>query len=227
MRDSHLWLVAEPGAPGPPDRPERALGPALPRNGPIPPAIDHRLGLLAHRARHESETRNVLYAAFLPRLDYWVKQTRNVCFRDGADLAIEPEDVEQQAFIVFSDLIDSWDGNGSISSYLFAYFRWRLSDAVRRMSDPRRHIQLDRTSRYLRDGSHLAGESLSLLEAIAADLPSRQGLVLLLRLRDGLPWSEIASQIERDIRTAQRDWNDALHSIRSSMNIRGRDSGWS
>jgi RNA polymerase sigma factor (sigma-70 family) len=217
MRDKHLWLVESPDDPEPPERPGRALAATLPLHGPILPAIDHHLSRLALRAIHEPEARNTLYAAFRPRLDNWVRRARRSCFRSSADPAIEAEDIEQTAFVVFADLLLAWNGRGSVSSYVLAYFRWRLSDAVRRMSDQRRHIPLDGLSRYIRDGSHEADESIALLEALAADLPARQGEVLLLRIRDGLPWSQIATQVGRDIRTAQRDWNDALRGLRKSL----------
>ena len=135
----------------------------------------------------------------------------------SADPAIEPSDVEQQAFVVFCELVFTWNERGSFSAYIFAYFRWRLSDAIRRMSDPReRRSSGGPPSIHLTDGSHAAAESVALLEALAAQFPDRQALVLLLRVRDGLAWHTIAERAGVDIRTVQRDWNAVLEVLKSS-----------
>jgi RNA polymerase sigma factor (sigma-70 family) len=200
------------------DRSGRSLAPALAADGPVPQEIDRQLGDLGCRAQTDPNTLNALYAAFRPRLDHWIRRASQSCFRSSSDPAIEPADIEQQAFIVFADLILSWNGRGSLSAFVIAYFRWRLSDAVRRMSDSRERRSVDRLpSTLLVDGTVAAEQAIALLETIAVDLPERQGRILLLRIRDGLPWSEVAHHIGVDIRTAQRDFRQVLDQLRASL----------
>jgi RNA polymerase sigma factor (sigma-70 family) len=217
MRDTYLRLL--PNSPGSdPDRRPAALAPAVPKHGSVPADIDRQLGSLGRRARTDSDARNALYAAFRPRLDHWVWRAMRSCSRSSADPAIEPADIQQQAFIVFCDLVLTWNEGGSFSAFVISHFRWRLSDAIRRMSDPReRRSTAGPPSIHLTDGSHAAAESLVLLEALAAQFPGRQATVLLHRLRDGLPWHTIAEQAGVDIRTVQRDWNAMLEVLKASL----------
>jgi len=217
MRDTHLRLLPDP--PGSDsDRRPPALAPAVLKHGPVPPEVDRQLGVLGRRAKADPRARNALYAAFRPRLDYWVWRAMQSCSRSSADPAIEPSDIQQQAFVVFCDLVLAWNERGSFSAYIFAYFHWRLSDAIRRMSDPReRRSAGGPPSIHLTDGSHAAAESVALLEALAAQFPDRQALVLLLRVRDGLAWHTIAERAGADIRTVQRDWNAILEVLKPSL----------
>lgn len=217
MRDTFLRLLPDPPGSDPEGR-SAALAAAVPPRGPVPRHIDQHLGALARRAKRDPAARNALFAAFCPRLDHWVWRAMRSCARSSADPAIEPADIQQQAFVVFCDLILAWNERGSFSAYVIAYFRWRLSDAIRRMSDPReRRSTAGPPSIHLSDGSHAAAESLALLEALALQFPARQALVLLLRVRDGLPWTRIAERAGVDIRTAQRDWNLVLEHLRSTL----------
>jgi RNA polymerase sigma factor (sigma-70 family) len=215
---NHLRLL-ECSSP-PPSQPRSAsLAPALPPNGAIPSEIDLQLGKLGQRAVDgDRDALNALYAAYLPRLDNWVRRAHRSCYRTNADPVIEPDDIVQQAYLVFADLMRSWSGLGSLSAFLIAYFPWRLSDAVRRMSDAHVRRSLDGLpSTLLIDGTVAADEAVALLQTLAGDLPDRQGQVLLLRIRDGLTWDEIARCVGMDRRTVLRDWSRILNQLRSSL----------
>lgn len=213
----HLRLLDPPAARAP--RCAASLAPALPPDGPVPADIDQQLSRLGQRALGgDRDALNALHAAYRPRLDHWVRRACRSCRRPSADPAIEQEDIVQQAFLVFTDLLLAWNGEGSLSRYLIAYFPWRLSDAVRRMTDPRQRRSLDTLpSPLLADGSVAADEAMALLEALAADLPAREGQVLLLRIRDGLPWTDVAVQVGYDRRTVLRDWRRIVERLRASL----------
>jgi RNA polymerase sigma factor (sigma-70 family) len=215
---NHLRLL-ECSSP-PPSQPSSApLAPALPPDGAVPSEIDRQLGKLGQRAAQgDRDALNALYAAYLPRLDHWVRRALSSCYRTGADPAIEPDDIVQQAYLVFADLVLSWSERGSLSAYLIAYFPWRLSDAVRRMSDSHVRRSLDGSPTVLLiDGTVAADEAIALLQTLAGDLPDRQGQVLLLRIRDGLTWDEIAGRVGMDRRTVLRDWSRILNQLRASL----------
>jgi RNA polymerase sigma factor (sigma-70 family) len=196
-----------------------ALAPAVPRDGPIPPEIDRVLSLLGCRAAAgDPAALNTLHAAYAPRLSHWIYRAQRTLLLYGADRAVEPDDIAQEAFVVFADLIRTWEGDRDLSRYLIAYFPWRLRDAVRRMTDVRIDRSLDASSRImLADGSHRADESVALLQALAAELPARDGRILLLRIRDGLTWDEVARQSGIERRTALRVWKRLLGELRASL----------
>jgi RNA polymerase sigma factor (sigma-70 family) len=218
VQHAHLRLLERPSNPEP--RPSsRSIVPILSPQGAVPEDVDRQVAELARRAADDRDALNALYAAFLPRLDHWIRRATRSCYRPSADPALEPDDIVQQAFVVFADLVLAWRGRGSLSAYLIAYFPWRLSDAVRRMSDPREHRSLDSLpSALLVDGTIAADEAVALLEALAADLPDRQGKVLLLRVRDGRPWNDIAGHLGVDRRTVHRDWQQILRGLRTALN---------
>lgn len=217
MRPPYLRLLERPSQ-SEPSPGARALAPTLSPDGPVPAEIDRQLAELARRAGTDRDALDVLYAAYRPRLDHWVRRATRSCFRPSADPAVEPADIVQQAFIVFADLVLGWHGRGSLSAYLIAFFPWRLGDAVRRMTAPRGHRSLDGLpSALLVDGTIAADAAVALLEAIAADLPGRQGAVLLLRVRDGLAWNDIAAQLGVDRRTLYRDWQKILRELRTAL----------
>jgi RNA polymerase sigma factor (sigma-70 family) len=214
---SHLRLLDPPSTPPRPG--ERALAPALSPRGAVSPEQDQQLGRLGRRAiAGDRDALAALYAAYLPRLDHWVRRACRSCYRPSADAAIEPDDIVQQGFVVFAELLLDWDGSSSLSSYLIAYFPWRLSDVVRRMAGGRTP-RMDNTPRSLdlADDSFAASEALVLIRALAADLPEREERILLLRVCDGMTWDEIAAAVGVTRRTALRDWQSIRRSLRASL----------
>lgn len=196
-----------------------ALAPVLSPHGPVPADLDRVLGDLAARARAgDASARNTLFAAYQPRFDRWVMRAARICRYRNADPAVEPDDIRQLAFLVFADLLDAWPGDGSLSGYVIAYFPWRLSDAIRRLSEPRRHRSVDSgPALILIDGSTDASEANALLETIAGELPGRHGLILLWRVRDGLTFRAIATKLGVTERTIQRDWAVIVNDLRRAF----------
>jgi RNA polymerase sigma factor (sigma-70 family) len=213
----HLHLLEQQSSHSRP-RERVVLVPAVESQGPIPDDIDRKLGHIAIEARRSPQALAALYWAFLPRLDHWVFRATHSCFRPSADPAIEPEDIEQEAFVVFADLVLAWGGEMSLSAYLIRYFPWRLSDAIRCMSNRRpRPRRASVSAADLGDGSHGADEALALLESLAAQLPRRQGELLLLRFRDRLTWFEVAHRLGVDVRTAHREWSRLKPLLRKAL----------
>jgi RNA polymerase sigma factor (sigma-70 family) len=198
-----------------------ALAPAIPSHGPIPPELDAILSALGCRAAAgDTEALNALYAAYAPRLAHWVHRAQGALRRSGVDRALEPDDIAQEAYLVFADLVRTWDDDRSLSRYVIAYFPWRLSDAVRRMSDYRaRHSLNVHPSPLIADDSAGAEEAVALLEALANDLPEREARIVLLRIRDGHTWDEVARLSGVDRRTVFRLWKRVLTQLRESLEI--------
>jgi RNA polymerase sigma factor (sigma-70 family) len=219
-----MFFVLHPDAPEVPRRPAApALAPTIPLHGPVSPELDAVLSALGCRAAAgDTDALNALYAAYAPRLGYWVHRAQRLFRRYGIDRALEPEDIAQQAYLVFADLVRAWEDDQGLSRYVFAYFPWRLSDTVRKMSERRvLRTPAGLPALLLADDSAAAAEAIALLEALADDLPDREGRVLLLRIRDGLPWDEVARLMGVERRTVFRIWKRVLGQLRASLDLPG------
>lgn len=200
-------------------RSQAPLAPVLQSHGPVPDDVDARLGKLATRARlGDYDAQNALYAAFAPRLDPSVRRAQGNCLRRGLDPSIEPGDIAQQSFIVFVELLANWSGQGSLSGYVIANFPWRLIDAVRLMSHARPRMSFSLQAEHLiADDSFAGEEAVTLLMVLAGKLQDREGQILLLRIRDGMTWGQIALALDIDKRTAYRDWRRILLRLRKEV----------
>lgn len=118
------------------------------------------------------------------------------------------EDVAQEAFLVFSDLIQAWSGVGPVTPYLFAYFPWRLRNAWRRLrpARPRGAPILRAEPGLAADASATAAEATVLLEALASELPVVESAILLMHVRDGLSLAEIGRRFGVRPRQVRRRW---------------------
>jgi DNA-directed RNA polymerase specialized sigma subunit len=96
-----------------------------------------------------------------------------------------------------------------------------LNDAVRGMSTsrPRSRSRVEESDLHA-DDSYADEEAIALLTVIAAELPPRDGEILLLRIRDGLTWTQIAGQLGIHRRTAFRDWRGILIRLRAEIHFR-------
>jgi RNA polymerase sigma factor (sigma-70 family) len=196
-----------------------ALAPALRPHGPVPLDVDRQLSALGLRAvEGDAAARNTLFAAFSPRLEGAVRRAQRTAMRFAADSATEPEDVAQEAFVVFAELLASWSGEGSLSAFVLSHFPWRLSTAVRAMRRPASGIALlPFGGEPVAVDTIEAEDILELIEALAAEMPGRCGAILLGRLRDGLTWNELVAQLGTPRRTIMRDWRRVRASLRETL----------
>src|SRR6185312_8268414 len=86
------------------------------------PELDARLGAMALRARTDPQVRNALYQALAFKIERFVRRYR---YRVRQLAVCEVADVEQEAFLVFCDIVDRWPGQESFLGYFFSRFPWR------------------------------------------------------------------------------------------------------
>ncbi|MDQ3693571.1 MAG: sigma-70 family RNA polymerase sigma factor [Chloroflexota bacterium] len=177
------------------------------------PADDAEVTRLALAARAgDRRARHDLYRAPTPSLDRMVagcvRLTRAVDCprRDGQPW--DREDLAQEAYLVFCDLLRVWSGEGPFSPYLFGYFPWRLRNAWRRLRPDRpRGLALPRLRLDLViDESALAEEARVLLEALAGDLPEVERIILLAHVQDGVTLTEIGRRLGLRPQQVGRRW---------------------
>lgn len=115
-----------------PSRP-RALLPVIGPDDVILPTFDETLATFAIRAQEgDRDARDALYFAFLPKLERMMSAVRVPAVPDDAEGPWSREDVAQEGYLVFTDLVDDWAGDVSFTAYLLSRFTWRLKDAMRR-----------------------------------------------------------------------------------------------
>ena len=206
-----------------PASPPTTLVPVLAPADEIDPALEQLLGALARAAQAgDRAARDLLFLALAPKIDRFVVGCRGLIrsadgpSRDGR--AWDAEDLAQEAFLVFADLVAAWPGDGPVGPYLLAHFPWRLRSAWRAMAPPRRlETRLMAHHDLLEDGSATAEEARAHLEAIAAALSPPDGEILLRHIRDGERLGAIARRLGTDRRTVTRRWRSLREELRVAL----------
>jgi len=213
-----------PDPPQPPNwsgAPERSirLAQPIPRltlvvdaGDPVTPDLDRTLTALARRARDgDRDARDALYRALGPKIDRFVARYRWAARaaggpeRNGAPWDLD--DVAQEAFPAFVDLLADYGGERAFLPYFLAAFPWRLRDAWHRLQAPARRVAAALPSDDLReDPSAVAEEARVLLATLAADLAEPDATILRLRVGEGISLPAIALHLGLSRTTVARRW---------------------
>lgn len=188
-------------------RPEASpplIVPVVPHRGLIDPAIDRMLSDLARsREADDPEIRNALFIAYAPRLE---RILLRLWYRNLYEFGCELDDLEQELYLIFANLLERWSGKGSLSAYVHGALPWRMYDAARRLA-PRDRPLGDRPVASLNsDESSSAEEAIALLEDLAATLSPFDRELLLRHVRDGESLATIARARGLSHRTMRRAW---------------------
>jgi DNA-directed RNA polymerase specialized sigma24 family protein len=197
------------------------LVPILAADDEITPEIDRILTTVARDASDgDTMARNALYVAFAQKIARFVRRYRAQLTGFGWGAAIDLDDVAQEAFLVFADLVAEWPGGDSFCAYFLGHFPWELRNAVRRLGTANRPT-LDLVGvpqvQVLADGSAAAAEAVALLETVAAVLQAPDGDILLWRIRDGETFAVIARRLGTSPRTILRAWDRIIADLRRSL----------
>lgn len=191
----------------------------------VSPELDARMVTLARLAQAgDRDARDRLYALFAPRIARYARRFAGDGWR--LDPAWDGEDLLQEGYLVFLDLVASWPGGPSFAAYALGYLPWRLRNAVRRLNGPRpRAFPAPAVAlAELADHSAEAAEAIVLLETVAAALPAPDGEVLLWRVRDGEAVGVIAARLGISRRTVSRSWHRTIATLRESLTGDGREA---
>lgn len=184
-------------------------GLVVPPDFDLTPELDAVLNRLAHRAKEDTAARNALYEAFAFKIGRFARR----CAQRSALHACEPADVEQEAFLVFCELVRRWQGKSSFAGYFFRWFPVMLRQAIARLErgHPAGTCSLD-------DPEPLAAldHALLVIDELTG-LPERELLVLELRVTAGLQLREIAALLGCHPRTVRR----ILHRARQRLSDAG------
>ena len=191
-----------------------SLLPVIGADDVILPSFDETLGAFAIRAQQDDRAaRDALYFAFLPKLTRMMMQVRPPYAPDGAEGIWNRDDVEQEGYLVFLELVDGWSGDVSFTAFLLSRFLWRLKDAIHRgvgrSSVPPRHVVTPIEDAWLvTDEDGATPESEAMLDALVQGLPEPLGRVLMAHVLEGRNQTEIARELGVSRRTVVRYWQD-------------------
>jgi RNA polymerase sigma factor (sigma-70 family) len=129
-------------------------------------------------------------------------------------------DLEQEAFEVFAQLVDAWQGDSPFTGYLLGHFGWRLRNIVRRARE-RERLPVARleVADLHEDDSWQAEESRLLLEEVASTFPPLEREILLGRICDGEGFGSLAHRLGLSRKTVYRHWMVILIELRRSFGL--------
>ncbi len=176
--------------------------------------------------RGDASARNAVWSALEPKLARAVAREAGRTWagpgarRDGRPW--DADDLRQEAFLVFVDLLEEWPGEGAVVPFLLTYFPWRLRDVRRRLEVAARRecAALSPDVGSLHDASAGAEEARVLLEELASQLAPLDASILLGYVRDGERLGAIAQRLHRDRATISRHWRALRADLRHQLATR-------
>lgn len=213
-----------------PEQPNTAQGavlaPVLDPRGRIPESIDARLAELARRAQGgDGAARNGLFLALWPRCaPLFGSIRRSDRWRDREGRAWTFDDVEQEAFPIFCELVDAWRSDQPrFAGYFFTRFRWRVIDLLHRWSAPLRAELPFPDDLDLAAHIDEADELRLLIDSMFAALSSRDRDVLTWRIVEGRTDAEIAAACGVALKTVRR-WRQGAFSRAQALLRESRET---
>lgn len=169
----------------------------------LSPALEAELNALARAGRHDPAARNALHARL------WVKTARFLAPWRGRTTPLgDFDDLRQEAFVVFADMVIGWSGEGSFARYFLGFFPWRLRHAImrqaRRWPAGRLVVIPHDDLLALAHGDPLAAVADDTILALGS-LPDDERRLLALRLA-GHTLPSAAAHLGWSPRTAARRW---------------------
>lgn len=189
-----------------------AIVPVINTDDDLTPALERRLAPTVARAHlGDRDARAALFLAFRPKLTRFVRRIHTPRTRPDQVGIWDRDDIEQEAWIVFNELLCAWTPDRPFGPYVLATFPWRLRDAVyrgiaRRGVPPRMTLVPIDDHAWLHDGSAASDEAQALLNAIADRLPGIQGVILRRHIGNGESIAAIARDLGVSRRTVTRHW---------------------
>lgn len=199
------------------------LLPVIARHSDLTPALERLLRPVALRAHHgDWAARDALFAAFEPKLQ---RMARKIWVPDESATTCgtwDSDDVWQEAWIVFANLLDAWPPHIDVGRYLLANFPWRLRDVVRRsLQRGRIPTRLQANSVAAEDladrRAHISSEERTLLRLLADDLEPLQAEIFRRHVIDHESIVAIARELGIGERTARRHWGLARRVLRHTL----------
>ncbi len=181
----------------------------------------------------DREARNSLFLQYQARIKRLALPAKRMAARIALDdMSIEPEDVEQQAFLVLCELLEQWEPERApFAVYLASVMQWRLGHYVRGATHSRRKRAIRSHQGGREEATEPSAMNISeLMDARLEEVESRQAWhertslvskeakeLLNLRFAEGLSTRQIAAMSGRSKRTVNRGLKAAMSEVRKSL----------
>ncbi len=179
----------------------------------LTPELDASLSALAIQAKTDPTARNTLYTALAFKITRFVRRYR---YHDRLVIC-DVDDVAQEAFLVFCDLVRSWPGEESFPGYFLSRFPWRLTRAVDVIERGWSASRLLPLASLGETAPPLDPADLFTLAEIGAGLCPRDRAVLELYIGHDLRLNEVARVLGVHRRTVARAWQRITRELRRTL----------
>jgi len=187
----------------------------------LTPEIDADLSSRALRSQHDPAERDVLFSLLAMKINRFCARFRRWNLRPW-----EIDDVRQEAYVTFVDVLNGWrpipgtDSPSGFSYYFMRVYPGRLNDRVVGIVGTRRGRPTpsawheERDDRVDPDEMERDIETLAYIMDLSASLDAANAKILLLRAADDLTPDDIAAQTGISRRTYYRRWQGIADTIR-------------
>lgn len=202
---------------------QRVLLPVIGVNDELTPAWERAIAPIVTRAASGDQiARDALYAAFEPKLMRFARGVRVPWAPGGAVGTWDRDDVEQETWFAFLDVIATWEEPIPFGRYVLAHFPWRLRDlvyrGVGRPALPPGAVPVTIEGRdWLADDSAGALESRMLLDALAASFEPPYDDIIRWHIGEGTPLLAVAARLGCSRRTLTRRWREVRERLRADL----------
>lgn len=146
--------------------------------------------------------RNCLFTTFRPAMArFFGRYARRA--RESA--AWEMEDLHQEAFLVFVEVLDAWPGTGDFVAYFYAVFPKRLATAVRRLDGNQPWIRYGVAAEGAEDPAQRL-EIRAMLGDFVVLLSPVERRILALHAWESLALPDVSRQVGLSLQETRRHW---------------------
>lgn len=171
---------------------------AVPADFDLSPSLEAVINDLARDAKHNAAARNALYWLLAFKLARFCGPLRRRWLVVG-----DIDEMGQEAFLVYVQLVDDWTGAGSFARFFLGFARFRLLHVVERWERrARRAVPLDESA------AGAAADDLTGVDLLAGlgPLGLEEAELLRVRVVEDLPIEVAAGLLHLSERTAFRRW---------------------
>ena len=129
----------------------------------------------------------------------------------------DTEDVTQEIFMSLVRSIQSFRGDSSFSTWLYNIVKRRVADHYRKSSRQAQQVPIEDREIAASGNNLQIADEMVLLKQVLSQMPGGQREVILLRLVDGLSFSEIAAHLGVELGAAKLRFYRAIESCKKRM----------
>lgn len=186
------------------DRPEWAADP--PDLADVPedrPRVDQEIFRDALRAKAgDRPVRDALYGLFRPTMARFVLRYGRIASEAAA---WELDDIWQETFLAFAEVVGAWPGTGDFVAYYYAVFPRRLAAAVRRLEGSQPWVNRGASVEAGYDPRRTI-ETRALVMDYVATLPLVERQILAQHVWEELPLASVAANLGLSLSETLRRW---------------------